>query len=166
MEAGPLAELLIEKFETMPPRLQVAARYVLEHPEDVALMSMREQSQQAGVSHSTMMRLARSLGFESYEELRALYAQALRDPARTAAREDATAWSGDDGSALSIVGRSADSLAAQVARIGEYSSAEQLTAAADSLVAAGQIFAVGLRTALSPIAEQLSRSRNLLQSGA
>ncbi|TIU25817.1 MAG: MurR/RpiR family transcriptional regulator, partial [Mesorhizobium sp.] len=74
MEKGPLAELLVERFENMPPQLRVAARFVLDHPKDVALMSMREQAHQAGVSHSTMMRLARWLGLDGYEDMRSLYA--------------------------------------------------------------------------------------------
>ncbi|TIV11494.1 MAG: MurR/RpiR family transcriptional regulator, partial [Mesorhizobium sp.] len=74
-----MAELLVERFENMPPQLRVAARFVLDHPKDVALMSMREQAHQAGVSHSTMMRLARWLGLEGYEDMRSLYARALRE---------------------------------------------------------------------------------------
>lgn len=42
MKKGPLSDLLVERFETMPPQLQRAARFVLDHPQDVALMSMRE----------------------------------------------------------------------------------------------------------------------------
>ncbi|WP_244421571.1 MurR/RpiR family transcriptional regulator [Allomesorhizobium alhagi] len=67
MEKGPLADLLLERFENMPPQLRVAARFVLDHPKDVALMSMREQARQAGVSQNTMMRLARWLGLEGYQ---------------------------------------------------------------------------------------------------
>lgn len=67
MEKGPLSELLVERFETMPPQLQVAARFVLDDPQGVALMSMRKQASQAGVSHSTMMRLARWLGLDGYD---------------------------------------------------------------------------------------------------
>lgn len=141
MEKGPLAELLVERFENMPPQLRVAARFVLDHPKDVALMSMREQAQQAGVSHSTMMRLARWLGLEGYEDMRSLYARALRD---TTAREPARQGlerHGDPG--YSTAGVVADSLAAQISSLGEYGNAMQFVAAAELLAGARNLFGLG-----------------------
>lgn len=146
MKHGPLAELLLERFDSMPPQLQMASRFVLDHPDDVALMSMREQANQAGVSHSTMMRLARLLGLSSYEEMRALYARELREAHRNfegpglSQAEDAA----QDG--FSLVGRMSDTLAAQVARFGDYGAAKQLIAAADMLAGGRRLFCLGLRT--------------------
>lgn len=141
MEKGPLAELLVERFENMPPQLRVAARFVLDHPKDVALMSMREQAQQAGVSHSTMMRLARWLGLEGYEDMRSLYARALRE---TIAGEPARQGVGQGSdSGFSTVGVVADTLAAQISSLGEYGNAMQFIAAAKLLAAARKLFGLG-----------------------
>ena len=52
---------------------------VLERPRDVALLSMREQARQAGVQPATMTRLAKHLGMDGYDEVRELYAAAVRD---------------------------------------------------------------------------------------
>ncbi|RWM00971.1 MAG: MurR/RpiR family transcriptional regulator [Mesorhizobium sp.] len=140
-----MAELLVERFENMPPQLRVAARFVLDHPKDVALMSMREQAQQAGVSHSTMMRLARWLGLEGYEDMRSLYARALREttagePARQGGERD-----GDSG--YSTAGVVADALAAQISSLGEYGNAMQFIAAADLVAGSRNLFGLGLRSA-------------------
>ncbi|MCR4264819.1 MurR/RpiR family transcriptional regulator [Nitratireductor sp. ZSWI3] len=147
-------ELLAERFETMPPRLQAAARFVLDNPKDVALLSMREQAQLAGVSHSTMMRLARWIGLEGYDDMRSLYAKALRDVDATAERDrfapDAPA---DEG--YSEVGPVTDTLAAQVARLGDYGNAAQIYAAAESLAGARHLFSLGLRREL-PVAQHFS----------
>lgn len=145
MEKGPLAELLVERYESMPPQLKIAASFVLDHPRDVALMSMREQASQAGVSHTTMMRLARWLGLDGYEDMRSLYAKALRDPGFSSGD---SAWldrrqAGDSGYATA--GVVADALAAQTARLGEFSTATQLIAAAGLLAEGRQIFSLGLR---------------------
>src|SRR5256885_12369610 len=43
MDHGPLADRIIKAFDTMSGQLQAGARYVLERPRDVALLSMREQ---------------------------------------------------------------------------------------------------------------------------
>lgn len=144
MEQGPLAELLVERFENMPPQLRVAARFVLDHPKDVALMSMREQAHQAGVSHSTMMRLARWLGLEGYEDMRSLYARALRE---TGAGEPARQGMGQDGDpGYSIAGVVADTLAAQISSLGEYGNASQFVATAELLARSRNLFGLGSRS--------------------
>lgn len=143
MEEGPLAELLIERFEAMPPQLQIAARFILDHPQDVALISMREQAQRAGVSHTTMMRLARWLGLESYEEVRSLYSQVLRDKSYSSSPVAVRRKEGDPSYAtVSIV---VDALAGQVARLGEHVNATQLVAAASALLERRNLFSLGLR---------------------
>ncbi len=78
MDRGPLTERLIEEFDGMPEQLQSAARYVLDRPSEVALLSMREQARQAGVMPATMTRLAKRLGLDGYESIRGLYADAIR----------------------------------------------------------------------------------------
>src|SRR5438552_14344607 len=78
MDHGPLADQIIKTFDTMSGQLQAAARYVLERPRDVALLSMREQARQAGVQPATMTRFAQRLGLDGYEVVRALHAEAIR----------------------------------------------------------------------------------------
>src|SRR5919107_383409 len=79
MEHGPLALQIIDTFESMPAQLRTAARYVLDRPSDVALLSMREQARQAGVQPATMTRLAKRLGLDGYDDVRELYARAIRE---------------------------------------------------------------------------------------
>ncbi|WP_244602867.1 MurR/RpiR family transcriptional regulator [Mesorhizobium delmotii] len=163
MEQGPLAELLVERFENMPPQLRVAARFVLDHPKDVALMSMREQAHQAGVSHSTMMRLARWLGLEGYEDMRSLYARALRE---TGAGEPARQGMGqDDGDpGYSTAGVVADTLAAQISSLGEYGNASQFVAAAELLARSRNLFGLGSRSGY-PVANHFVHIMSFLAGG-
>lgn len=69
---------LIEALNSLPRQLQVAGRHLLDHPQEVALCSMRELARQAGLPPATMTRLARQLGFDGYEELKRLYAEEVR----------------------------------------------------------------------------------------
>jgi DNA-binding MurR/RpiR family transcriptional regulator len=78
MDQGPLSRRILAEFDAFPPRIKAAARYVTEHPDDVALLSMREQARRAGVQPATMTRLAQRLGFDGYESVRGLYAAAIR----------------------------------------------------------------------------------------
>ncbi len=161
MESGPLTELLVERFEAMPPQLRVAARFVLDHPKDVALVSMREQAQKAGVSHTTMMRLARWLGLDGYEDMRSLYARAMREES---VRGPTQQVGGLGEAGYSIAGVVADSLAAQIASLGEYTSAMQIIAAANVLQGSRRLFCLGSRAAY-PVASHFAHLMSVLADG-
>lgn len=62
-----LADALLE----LPTKLAKAARYALDNPNRIALDSMRTVSASCGVTSPTMLRLARKVGYENYEEFRA-----------------------------------------------------------------------------------------------
>ena len=81
MQESPLAPLLTDRFDELPAQMQVAARWLIGHPLEVALLSMREQARRAGVPAATMSRIAKRLGFEGFDDLKALHAQLIREPA-------------------------------------------------------------------------------------
>jgi DNA-binding MurR/RpiR family transcriptional regulator len=62
-----------EMFSSLSPMLQQAARFVMDNPEEVALNSMRGVAAKAEVHPTSMLRLARVLGFDSYEDFRDRY---------------------------------------------------------------------------------------------
>lgn len=146
MEQGALAALLEAGLDTMPLRLRAAARFVLDHPTDVALMSMREQARRVGVSHTTMTRLSSWAGLDSFEEMRAIYARALRTPDhpwhKSGARRRVAA-----GKERSGFGRAGDKLISQVASLGDVVSVEELSAVADLLADCRHLFCFGWRSA-------------------
>lgn len=76
------AELLLKRmsddFEALPPQLRQAAKYVIDHPTDVAMNSMRAMAARAEVAPSTMLRLVRWLDFDTYEEFRHLFQEGVR----------------------------------------------------------------------------------------
>lgn len=68
-----LNERLKEMLPQLPRALQVASTYMLEHPGDIATLSMRKVASNAGVSLPNFARLAKALGYETYGELREIY---------------------------------------------------------------------------------------------
>lgn len=78
MPKAPIADRLVALFDELPAQHRVAARWLIEHPDDVALLSMREQAKRAGVPPATMTRLAQRLGFDGFDGLRDIYAASLR----------------------------------------------------------------------------------------
>jgi DNA-binding MurR/RpiR family transcriptional regulator len=73
MTKDQLDKLIAQRFASLPPKLRAAARHVLDSPKEVALQSMRSVAARATLQPATMVRLARELGFDSYEHLRAVY---------------------------------------------------------------------------------------------
>ncbi len=68
-----LNDSLRELTPELPRVLQTAAIYMLEHPGEIATLSMRSIASQAGVSQPNFARLAKMLGFETYAEMREIY---------------------------------------------------------------------------------------------
>ena len=66
-------ENLKDLFPGLPRALKIAATYMLEHPGDIATLSMRQIAANAGVSLPNFSRIAKALGFETYGELREVY---------------------------------------------------------------------------------------------
>jgi DNA-binding MurR/RpiR family transcriptional regulator len=66
-------KLIAERYRSLPPKLKVAARHVLDAPRDIAIQSMRSVAADAALQPATMLRLARELGFRSYAAFRELY---------------------------------------------------------------------------------------------
>ena len=71
-----LATKIIAALPELSPKLALAARYVLDRPEEVAISSMRMIATRVGVASPTMLRLARALGYDSYDAFRAVFQNA------------------------------------------------------------------------------------------
>jgi len=143
---GPLTQPIVEAFEALSPQLQTAARYVLDRPDDVALLSMREQARRAGVPPATMTRLAKRLGLEGYDEVRALYAGAVRAgtlgfAGKAGVQVEVQKLRGERALAADM----ALSLSRELARLAEPATLERLADAAGRLHQARRIYCLGLR---------------------
>src|SRR3984885_9420461 len=146
MTDGPLARAIVATFDALPPQLQTAARYVLESPDDVALLSMREQARRAGVPAATMTRLAKRLGLDGYDDVRSLYAGAVRDgtlgfAGKAGAQVEVQKLRGDKALAADMV----QSLSRQIGRLAEPEVLDRLADAAQRLHKAKRIYCLGLR---------------------
>ena len=69
---------LEQDIDSFSPELKKAAAYVIDNPNDIGVSSIREISDSANVTPNTYVRLAKSIGFDGYEELRAPFREQLR----------------------------------------------------------------------------------------
>lgn len=68
---------LLQQFDQLSPQLQTAARFVVDHPNDVLIRSMRQVAESAGVPPSTLVRLAHQLGYAGWPALKDHFVQSL-----------------------------------------------------------------------------------------
>ena len=145
--ASSISDRIIKAMDAMPAQLQAAARYVLENPRDVALLSMREQARRAGLQPATMTRFAKRLGLEGYDDIRTLHADAIRRPGldfagKATAQVSTQREKGD----RALAAEMAASLARQIAHLADPEMLEALSAAAAGLHQARRIYCMGLRS--------------------
>lgn len=66
-------DAVLQRFSALSPALQVAARYVVDHPNEVVTTSMRTLAARAQVQPATLLRLAQQLGCAGWPELKAAF---------------------------------------------------------------------------------------------
>ena len=76
-DAATIQDTIAAEYDGLSAKLQAAADYVVANPVDVATRSLRSISGSTGLAPATFSRLARALGFDSYEELRELSRNAV-----------------------------------------------------------------------------------------
>ncbi len=145
------AQSLATRFATLPEQLQVAARWIADHPQDVALLSMRDQARRAGVQPATMTRLAKALGYDGYDALRAQHAEVLRRDgqglAATARRRRPLDANSHEAAAQALLTASAD----QILHLQSADNLAVLAKAAAQIAMARRIYCLGQRSSY-PIA--------------
>lgn len=155
-------EQLKSIYNDLPAQLRAAAHWVIQHPDDVALLSMRDQARRAGVPPATMTRLAQRIGYSGFDEVRERFANAVRrGPAGFSARAVALLErrhrSGED----ALVSEVFDTTAEQIRHLGSIKTVGEFRRAADIVTGARRIYCLGQRASY-PVAFQLAYMCNLI----
>ena len=73
-----ILEQLSKEFDQLTPEARKAATYALENPRDVGVSTVREIAEAANVKPNTVVRMARQVGFEGYDDFREPFREAIR----------------------------------------------------------------------------------------
>lgn len=162
---APLRTEILAQYDALPRQLQAAARWALDHPQDIALLSMREQARRAGVVPVTMTRLAQRLGYVGYEAIRALYAEKMRRggpvfSGKARALVARRKLKGDKVLAFDLL----DTLARQIHDLSAGATLDRLAKAAAWLGRAEQIYVIGQRSSY-PVAFHFAYVLGLAHAG-
>lgn len=132
-------------YPSLSPRMRAAARYLLDHPNEIAVTSMRQIAQAAQVPPNTLVRLAQTLGFEGFEELRHPFREAMRrrgesipDRARTLQGFSRAGSHGE------LFRELAETSTANVATLFSTTSATDLKRAARMIIEARNAYVLGM----------------------
>jgi len=66
-----------ERFDGLPPRLQAAARYLIDHPNAAAVDTITALAGAAGLHPSVLVRLAKALGYDGFSTMQSVFRDAL-----------------------------------------------------------------------------------------
>lgn len=131
--------------ERLTPEVRKAASYVMEHPNDVSVSSIREIADAADVKPNTLVRLARSVGFDGYEDFREPFREEIRRGG--ASFPDRARWLQSLGRSGRLGGLYHDMVNAAIGNIEETFAGideRRLTAAAKSIWESRQTFTLGV----------------------
>ena len=140
-----ILERLAGELSELTPEARKAATYVLENPRDVGVSTVREIAEAANVKPNTVVRMARQVGFEGYEDFRAPFRDAIRKGA--ADFPDRVRWLQDISKSGDLGGLYADMVRDVITNIEETFagiSTEKLKTAAEAIWNARRVFTLGV----------------------
>ena len=140
-----VVDALLARFDELPGQLQVCARYLIDHPHEVGLQSMRTLAQAADVHPNSFVRLARQLGFDGYDALRERFRDFVRGGLGSS--PDRVRWLKQldrDGGSAAVLGSMAEACLDNSEKMFATQSVERLEQAVDAMLGARRVYVLGL----------------------
>jgi DNA-binding MurR/RpiR family transcriptional regulator len=139
-----IARLLAE-FDALPGQLQLCARYIIDHPNEVGLQSMRTLAASAEVQPNSFVRLARHLGFEGYDAMRERFRDFVRGG--IGSTPDRVRWLQQmdrKGGSAAIFGSMAEACLENTEKMFAQQSVAELERAVDLMIKSRRVYVLGL----------------------
>lgn len=136
---------LSDEWDALTPEAQKAAKYVLENPRDVGVSTVREIAQAAKVKPNTVVRMARQVGFEGYDDFREPFRDAIRKG--EVSFPDRARWLQDVSRKGDLGGLYADMVGSAIRNLEETFAGVQvdtLREAADTIWRSRNVFTLGV----------------------
>ena len=139
--------LLLTRREAMPKRLKQLASFALAHPDEMAFGTVAGIAEHAGVQPSTLVRFAKSLGYDGFSHLQQLFRGRLRErfPDYRERLRGLREAEGDHVHAVSLLEGFTSAAAVSLERMSGSIRPEELTRAIDALAKADIIYLLGAR---------------------
>lgn len=136
---------LTESLPNLTPELQKTAAYVLENPNEIGVSSIREIAAKAKVKPNSLVRMARRIGFEGYENFRQPFREQIRHG--NYVYRDQAKWLqslSSGGVSDSIYAEGAAATITNMEKLYAINKSADLKAAADEIVNARKTYVLGV----------------------
>lgn len=145
-----LRERLAAMGDQLTPRARDAARYALDHPNDMALNPVATIAKNSGIAASAFIRMAQALGFAGYGEMQALFREPLKRSASPSWRERIRHYGGelpvaDASDPAALLRAFSQANAVSLEHLRDDAAAQPLAAAIRLLRGAQTVYVLGLR---------------------
>lgn len=146
-DADRVLKELSSLYPTLTIQLKKAADFVLEHPVEVALLSIRKSAETADVTPSTMTRLAKALGFERYDSFRQLFQEAVhtKTPSSFGQRAESLQELASNNTENNVLSEFSTATFDNLEHFFQGDTLEKLEQAAPMIVNAPRVFTIGFR---------------------
>jgi len=138
-------EQLLAEFDQLPGQLQLCARYLIDHPHEVGMQSMRTLAANAEVHPNSFVRLARHLGFDGYDAMRERFRDFVR--AGIGSSPDRVRWLREmdrKGGSTAVFGSMAEACLDNLEKMFAQQSIKDLELAVDWMIDARRVYVLGL----------------------
>jgi DNA-binding MurR/RpiR family transcriptional regulator len=142
-----LSARIRQDYSGMTPQFQVGAKYLLDFPNEIPITSMRKVASQAGVQPATLVRLAQSLGYPGWDDLKAVFLRSLRQAPKAYAEQARKLL--HDKNPQDALGHAIAIQTGNIRRL-EQDNAQRLPAAVHLLSKAKQVHVAGFRASFAP----------------
>lgn len=129
----------------LSPRLKLVAKYIVDHPSDFGLDPIRETARKCEVSTYTLVRMAKLMGFEGFDEMREPFRHAL---VSTTSQTDTPEWmetTREKGEMGQVQAEAGANTMAIVKRSLQHQTPEQMQRIADMLLGARTVYLTAVR---------------------
>ncbi|KQM31752.1 MurR/RpiR family transcriptional regulator [Sphingomonas sp. Leaf10] len=165
--ADELRSEIVRRYEGLSKRLQQIARYILDQPNDVALETLAVIAQRCAVQPSTIVRFAKSFGFDGATQMQRLFRDGLLSTSAALGyservRQLDETTSADGAKPADLLAEFVEGNQLALEHLLETVGAADMRAAVDLIDRADTVHVMGLRRSF-PVASYLAYS--LLQTG-
>lgn len=142
-----LRVLLLSRRDAMPKRLKQLAAFAMEHPDEVAFGTAAGIAEHAGVQPSTLVRFAKSLGYDGFSHLQQIFRNRLRErfPDYRERLRVLRGLEGDHVHAASLLEGFTNAAAISLEKMRDSVRPEELSRAIETLAKADTIYLLGAR---------------------
>ena len=141
---------LLEEFDSLPTQLRIAARFIVDHPHEVGVQTMRSLAGEANVHPNSFVRLARHIGFAGYDAMRERFRDFVRGG--TGSSQERARWLQEtvrEGGYSAIRGQMGESILENTERVFHSEQLESMQRAVGWMIEASRVFVAGVGSSYS-----------------